>query len=279
MLLAVAGFNFARFTLVGEHRDILRRGLASLSTVVVPASVWIAVVALTTGMYRLHTAAFVDGFLAGPNWTKNTQFWFLEVLVWSTLAALALMSLPVVARLHRRSPFGLALAVLAATAALRFLTTGIEANDIERYRLHAVAMFFALGWAAAKAADLRQRLIVTGATVLLTPGFFDQPTREAVVVIGISILLWLPTVPLPRAVAAVSGHIAAYSLCIYLTHWVVYPPLETDHPVLAVLASIAVGTAYGVAMRPVQRRVSQLIRQHHFKRCGETRSRLVARQS
>ncbi len=267
VLLAVAGFNFARFCLAGDRGSVLRRGLASLSTIVVPTSLWILGAAAVNGTYDVRTAFYLNTWFGGPGWSPDWQFWFMDALIWSTLAALTLASWRPASALERRTPFGFALAVLAVTAAVRFLSIGVEADPMQRYQVHVVAMFFALGWLAAQARASSQKLVVTAASLLLVPGFFGQPDREALIVVGLNLLLWLPTVPLPRLLARASGHVATYSLCIYVTHWLVYPHLEVDHPVMAVAASVAVGTAYGLLMRPVQRRVSRLIR-----RADETRT-------
>ena len=105
VLLAVAGCNFARFQLAGETRQRrLRHGLASLAQLVLPASVWIAGVALLTGYYSPATAVFLNGLLGSDGWTVQWQFWFLEALVWVTVLALALVAVPALDRLERRAP-------------------------------------------------------------------------------------------------------------------------------------------------------------------------------
>ncbi|MBA2531117.1 MAG: hypothetical protein H0V23_03300 [Nocardioidaceae bacterium] len=43
------------------------------------------------------------------------------------------------------------------------------------------------------------------------------------------------------------GILASASLYIYLTHWQVYPYLEDDYPLAALLASLAIGIAYWLA--------------------------------
>jgi hypothetical protein len=62
----------------------------------------------------------------------------------------------------------------------------------------AVTVFwlFALGWAAAKAADVRRRLLVTAAALATVPGFFPgDPGREAIIMAGFMLLVWMPTLP------------------------------------------------------------------------------------
>ena len=76
---------------------------------------------------------------------------------------------------------------------------------------------------------------------------------------GFLLMLWLPHVPVPAWAARAAGVLAGASLFIYLTHWQVYPHLEVDHPLLATLASFAVGIvvwrAYGVLVARARRLV------------------------
>jgi hypothetical protein len=58
------------------------------------------------------------------------------------------------------------------------------------------------------------------------PGYFGEPAREALVVAGLLLLVWVPTLPLVRPAVRVVGAVAAASLYIYLTHWQVFPPIE-----------------------------------------------------
>jgi hypothetical protein len=106
-----------------------------------------------------------------------------------------------------------------------------------------VFWLFALGWAAAKADTTRQRLVVTAAALATVPGFFADPKREAVIVAGLALLIWVPSLPSLGAVNRVAGVLAASSLFIYLTHWQVYPHLDQHNELVAVVASLLAGIA------------------------------------
>ena len=84
--------------------------------------------------------------------------------------------------------------------------------------------------------------MVAGAAVVSVAGFFGDTQREAIVLVGVLLLLLDRAVPLPRLVAGAVQVVAAASLWIYLTQWQVYPGLEdAGHPYAAVLAALAVG--------------------------------------
>ena len=262
LLLALAGFNFARFQLSGAGgvRDRLRHGLSGLAQLVVPSLIWVGGVALLLGTYDLTTALFVREVVNGTEWDDQWQLWFLESLVWITAAALAVSCVPRLHRLERRTPFGFALGVLAVTALARFVDVGLRAGATERYTTLVVAFFFALGWVAARATDTRRRLLVTALAAVLTVGFFGQPHREVIVLGGFLLMLWLPHVSLPPVLARAAGVLAGASLFIYLTHWQVYPALEdAGHQWLALVASLTVGIAYARVVRPVHQAVGRAI--------------------
>ncbi len=262
LLLALAGYNFARFQLsaTGGARTRLRHGLSGLAQLIVPSVLWVGAVALVVGTYHLSTALFVREFVNSTEWDEQWQLWFLESLVWLTAAALALTCLPVLHRLERRTPFRFALVVLAVTAAARFADVGLRAGPTERYTTLVVAFVFVLGWLGARADTTRRRLLVSALAAALTIGFFGQVHREVIVLGGFLLMLWLPHVAVPTWVARAAGGLAGASLYIYLTHWQVYPPLEdSGHQWLALGASIAVGLAYGRVVRPLHKAVGRAV--------------------
>ena len=263
LLLALAGFNFARFQLSapGDSRTRLRHGLSGVAQLVVPSVLWVGAVAVTLGTYDLTTALFLREFVNASEWDDQWQLWFLQSLVWITLAALALTCVPALHRLERRHPFGFALVVLGVAAVARFAEVGLRAGPTQRYTTLVVAFFFVLGWLGARAATTRQRLVVSAIAALLTVGFFGQWHREVIVLGGFLLILWRSAISVPLLLARACGVLAGASLFIYLTHWQVYPPLEdSGHRWLALVASIAVGVAYGRVVRPLNQAVGRLVR-------------------
>lgn len=262
LLLALAGFNFARFQLSapGGAGTRLRHGLAGLAQLVVPAVLWVGAVALALGSYDLTTVLFVREVVNGSEWDDQWQLWFLESLVWLTAAALAATTLPVLHRLERRTPFRFALGVLAVATVARIAEVGLRAGPTERYTTLVVAFFFALGWAGARATTTRQRAVVSALALVLVVGFFGEVHREVIVLGGFLLLLWRPQVRVTPLVGRVAGVLAGASLFIYLTHWQVYPPLEdAGHQWLALAASVAVGIAYGRVVRPLHQAAARAI--------------------
>lgn len=239
VLMAVAGFNFARFQLSGERIPRLRRQVASLARVIIPSMAFIGFAYLITDRYSLANIVLLHAIIGPEEVTTRSHFWFIEVLVYVLVSITALLAVPWVSRAAKRFPFLFPLVLLAAGLLTRYelFEPGIP---------HTTPIFwlFALGWAVARARDILQRGAVSVVAALTIPGFFDNPARELTVLAGILLLLWLPSIPVPAGLRRLTVLLASASLHIYLVHWLVYPLLVELSPALAVVASLAAGSAY-----------------------------------
>jgi hypothetical protein len=106
-----------------------------------------------------------------------------------------------------------------------------------------VAWLIALGWLVARSTTTPRRLVASAIVLATVPGFFGDPLREAVVIAGLGLLVWVTSLPVPAMLAGALGTVASASMFVYLTHWQVYPPIEEVSPPLAIAASFAVGIA------------------------------------
>ncbi|PPK97611.1 acyl-CoA synthetase (AMP-forming)/AMP-acid ligase II [Kineococcus xinjiangensis] len=251
VLFALAGYNFARFQLASpDRRERLRGQLVSVARVVVPSVVWIAAAALVTGTYGLLNVVLLNAVLGPESWTRQWHFWFVEVLVYVLLGLVALLAVPAVHRLERRRPFALPCAVLAVGLLGRYGVLDLGVPNPKP-----VLWLFALGWMAARASDVRRRALVSAAVVATVPGFFGDPWRDALIAAGVVLLTWVPVLRCPARLSRLLGVLASSSLYVYLTHWQVYPHLVGVSPVLAVVASLAVGVAYWALASALMRRL------------------------
>jgi hypothetical protein len=238
VLLAVAGWNFARFQLPVTGRRLA----TAIGRIAVPTAAWVAAMAvLSGGTYAVTNVLLVHTLVGEAVWSERWRFWFVEALVVALAGAGAVAAVPAVRRLERRRPFEVAAAVLAATLVLRWAA----ASAATVRRPQEVVWCFALGWAANRARTTGHKLAVSAVALVAVPGFFGQPAREAVVVAGLLLLVWVRTVPVPRPLHRVAGALAAASLAIYLTHWSVYPAVRdaTGSPALATVGALALGLA------------------------------------
>jgi hypothetical protein len=239
VLMAVAGYNFARFLLSGDRSTRLRRQLRSIARIVVPSAAFIAVAHLITGDYSLANIFLLNAVVGPETWTTQWHFWFIEVLVYVLLAMTALLAVPWVDRVERLAPFVFPLVLLGIGLLPRF---GLLDAGIPHPR--PVLWLFALGWAIGRANTPAQRLAVSAVAVLTVPGFFADPARDGLILGGILLLTWVRALPVPVGLRRATGLLASASLYAYLVHWLVFPHLAGIHPVLAVVASLAAGVGY-----------------------------------
>jgi hypothetical protein len=251
VLVAVAGYNVARFQLLQPSRvRRLRAQLTSIARIAVPSAVWITIAAVLTGAYGLTNVLLLNAIVGPKTWTSAWHFWFVEVLVYILLVVAGLLAIPAVDRLERRAPFGFAGLLVAVGLLGRF-----EVVDLGVPHTRPVFWLFALGWATALASTRWQRIAVTAVAAATVPGFFGDPWRDGLILAGFLLLVWAPTLPCPVPLTGVASLLASSSLYIYLTHWQVYPLLQQISPLLAVLASVAVGIGYWAIVSRVQRRM------------------------
>jgi len=250
LLVGVAGYNLARFALGPvSRRQRVRNLLTSAARIAVPTVVWVSGVALLAGGYGLANVLQLNSLLGPQAWGPTWRLWFIEALLQLCVLGAVLLAVPSLDRVARRWPFGVALGVVGLGLLVRFGVVPVSGGPDGIHTAPVVLFLFALGWATARAVDAARRVVVSVAALLTVPGFFGDPQREAVVLGGLLLLLWLPGVRCPGPLRRVAGVLASSSLYIYLTHWQVYPHLEQDHPWLAVAASLVVGV---VAWRAVE---------------------------
>jgi hypothetical protein len=82
---------------------------------------------------------------------------------------------------------------------------------------------------------------------------------------GLSLLVWIPTLPSLTPLNRVAGMLAGASLCICLTHWQVYPHLDDHSALLALVASLVVGIAYSAITTRAIRRLTSARQPHTAK--------------
>lgn len=249
ILLGVAGFNFARFRL-GAIGGLWR----SIARIAVPSMAWIGLAAAVGDQLEWRHVFLVNHVFGGAD--PRVAYWFIESIV-TILAVLGtVLAIPPIRRHERGHPFGTAVTVAAIGLAIRLDVFGQPAPHHSTSHPERVLWLFALGWAAAVASTGRQRLLVSA---LLLPGVWGfwgaQPWRELVVGGGMLLLLWLPSVPVPRPLNRIVGAVAGMSLALYLTHWQVYPPLlRTFGAPAAFAGSLLVGFGVWSACNRLGRR-------------------------
>jgi hypothetical protein len=247
LLLALAGFNFARFQLTSRPRRERVRGIVrSVSRVVLPSAAWIGVVALVAGTYDWRNVLMLNQVLGDwAQWSDHWHYWFIEAVTSLLLGTALLMAVPAVDRWERRWPFAFPLALVGLGLLTRYAVLVPDAGPYRGANAYVLVWLFATGWAAARASTTWRRLLVSAIPVLTVPGFWpSMPGREVTIIVGLLALIWFPTARVPRWVGRAASQIATASLFVYLTHFVVYPRIMGYSSVLAMACCLVVGIAY-----------------------------------
>jgi acyl-CoA synthetase (AMP-forming)/AMP-acid ligase II len=240
VLLGIAGYNFGRFCLTPLPRvDRVRHLRNTIGWIAVPSVIWVAMALVLTNDYTPTNLLLANKFLGPHDSMTAGRLWFVEVLVWTLVALALLFWLPAMDRMERRWPFAVAVVFLGAGLALRYDILGFNLGHDAWFTMLAF-WFFAIGWAAAKASTTLQRAAVTVALIVSVHGYFDSALREALVLGGLGLLIWEPTIRCPAVLTVVAGILAEASLYTYLVHYQVYAVFP-GHSALGVIASIAVG--------------------------------------
>ena len=254
ILLGVAGYNFARFCLTPVPRlERVRRLRNTIGWIAVPSMAWIAIALVLTDDYHPTNLILANKFLGPHDSMTAGRLWFVEVLVWILIALAALCLIPAADRLERQRPFAFAAGFLAIGLVLRYDILDLNLGRDAWFTVLAF-WFFAVGWAAAKASTTLQRAAVTVVLAVGLHGYFSNTLREALVLAGLVLLIWLPTIRCPAALAVVAGIVAEASLYTYLTHYQVYALFDNVHRPLGVIASIVVGVVLTHLVTVLRRR-------------------------
>ncbi len=244
-LLAVAGYNFARFRPNAlSRRERLSGTSRSITRLVTPVVLIVAAASIVTpgvGIVQvLQLNAWLGPDVLGPAW----RYWFLEALIQLLIVMSVLMAIPQVDRFERRHPFALPVLLLGLGLLPRIGVVDLGPGPAQTQSSVAVLWLFVLGWSAARATRRRHRMVITAVAVLSVPGFFSRPSHDAVVLLGVLLLVWRPTVPFPRRLPLLRtalGAVASASLFIYLVQWQVLDLTVGDPRLLVLVASVAAG--------------------------------------
>ena len=236
VLLAVAGFAFARFQLsTGARTERVAHTLESATRIAVPAMVWLGVLFLVDERYSPWNPVLLTS-IGGSNVHPQWRYWFIEALVHILVGVTALLAVPALDRLERARPFAVPVGLALLALVFRYGVIDVGSHHVNG-RPAVVLWLFALGWAMARTRVTWQRWLLTAYVLVVVPGFFSDPVRDATLAGGLLVLLWVRSVRVPAFVVPVVVPVASASLFIYLVQWEVmgrvgYSPLGAAVAVL-----------------------------------------------
>jgi acyl-CoA synthetase (AMP-forming)/AMP-acid ligase II len=228
LMLGVVGYNLARFMMpIDDTRERLRAGFRTVGRVAVPTLLWTAGFMLV-GQYTWTTLSLANNYIGPRSHAANHwHFWFIEVFVHLVVITTLLFAIPFVRRADVRWPYLFPLALLGATLMLRMEWADMGDWYNLRFRTHAVAWFFVLGWLVQRSSTWQQRIITSVICLATAPGVFQNPRREYFIALGLVLLVWAKEVPLPRFAVRPIATVAAASMWIFISHFMIWPPLKS----------------------------------------------------
>jgi len=218
VLLAVAGFAFARFQLSGGRRsERLAHVAESVTRIALPSAVWLGVLTLVDERYSWWNPVLLTS-VGGSNVHPQWRYWFVEAVVHILVGVTVLLAVPALDRLERARPFVVPMAVALVALVFRYGLIPVGDHHVNG-RPAVVLWLFALGWAMARAEARWQRWLLTAYVLVVVPGFFTDSVRDATLAAGLLVLLWVRSVRVPAFVVPVLLPVASASLFIYLVQW------------------------------------------------------------
>ena len=253
VLLAVAGFNAARFGLslpsvAGRWRSTARTliGLAA------PTATVALLALLARDRYGWGNVVLANWLVGDVTYGDRNELWFVDALAASLVTLAALLSAPPLARAWRRDPWRVAVTVAVLALAPRFAVLH-HGEGVLRGIMPTTFWLFAVGAALAHAGTLRRRLLTLVVAVVGAVTFFpDDPVRNATLLLGVAALALVPEVRVPARWVPVITLLAAASLHVYLIQFQVLDAVPT--PLAGTVVAIAAGCLlWRLTARPVRR--------------------------
>ncbi len=257
-LLAVAGFNAARFGLATPSSGLRWRATGRMLIGIAVPTVVIALFAMVThDRYGWANVAMANWMTGDVAYGFHNELWFIDALVASLLVMTAVLSVPPVARWWHRDPWAVAFGVAVLALIPRFAVLETQ-EGVLRGILPTVFWFFAVGAALAYARTRgRQRLTLAVAAVGGITFFPDDPIRNLTILAGIAALALVPSVRVPAWTVPVVSLLASASLYIYLIQFQIISLVPTS--LGATLAALAAGCLLWQLAHPHVQRLQALL--------------------
>ena len=261
-LLALAGYNFVKFTIPkisqsGKIQQLAEPLLRYGWKLYLPTGLYILVITVLTNQFS-WTPLLMLTEIINPR-GGGISYWFIEVLLQVYLVfGVTLIVAPKVRSVMLANPFR-----FFATATIGFfvIRLGVMAffleahpNQLEFLRWpHLLAFAYFVG-AMLAVSKTRAQKIVSTATVAaicaesLFTSFGDDFT---LLFIGLVLTLWVPTISIPKVTVPLVNNLAFSSLFIYLSHFQVRSIFQDRMTTVPTLVQVALALALGVAMTKV----------------------------
>ena len=228
VLMLLAGLNLATFSFEKPERDMYGSWFHYLARILLPSFLFALACALLLRQFRPLELAMLSNLFTRAR-VSLFPIWYPQVIL-QMILALTLLTIPL--RFHtllRKAPLATITLLFAAALALNLISrlnwSTLHLND---NLPHLLLWNFVLGWLLwalfKNGRTLTARLCATLALALgvtiafgIGPAHYPATRILAMLTLGV-ILIWIPTIPLPRLAAHLLGLLSQATLIIFLFH-------------------------------------------------------------
>jgi non-ribosomal peptide synthetase component E (peptide arylation enzyme)/peptidoglycan/LPS O-acetylase OafA/YrhL len=264
VLMALAGYSFARFQVPQLIARGIRATLVSLfSRVLVPY--YVTIFALMAFFGLIYTPNLLLIYSMSPHHVVDAlpprliYFWFIEVYIFATVLSSLLLTVPALGRLQQSRPVVIPCILFVGLETLRVIGTfnqgdGPDWSSINVFSSHGfvmVAPYFVLGWLlfVLNGWAIKLSVVLLATAAILVFPTFEFNEAWVFLLIALTALIFVPSVPTGRRVGSAISLVALSSYYIYLEHIFVMQamgrlfeePLRGLVGVIAVVMCLALG--------------------------------------
>ena len=256
LLMLLAGYNFVRFQRGKLFAGAVGQAIRPLLLrIILPYYCIILAYQVYQGRLDLPLLLLLDNVVGtGQPYSFLEPYWFMEALLHCTLLIALTFLFPPWRRWVASAPLAAGWVMFAVALVVHLLVLSFG-DEVLRTRpaFFNMLYIFALGWCVYFASTLRAKLLVMLAAFVVFPVLWPIPgSRLLWLLAGITLVLWVGRIPLPKSVHRAVAMIGGASFYIYLTHlvpvhWVIHYHRWDSIPLalaLSLLCGIAVARVF-----------------------------------
>lgn len=223
VLMAIAGFNFAKFQASSiSTLNSIRPIMSVVKRILLPYLVFVFIRQFYTGDYTFSRLLMYSNFImTGDTW----RYWFIEVLIQTYLIMILLFSFKTIRLFSRINPYTFGIMMLGVSVFFDLIGHIVYTKHLA-FVPYKWIWLFALGWCIYFGDTVPKKIINTLLLVLLAftlyslhdYRFYLQNSRMWVSLFGIIVLIWIHRVTILWPLNKITTMIGAASLYIYLVH-------------------------------------------------------------
>ena len=255
-LIALAGFNFVRYTLPKINLDepngfslthFFSTYFNFVKKIIIPTCLYLTFVYVVLGEFHVYGLLLVSNFI-GPGYANGLSFWFIEVLIQIYIVFSLIFLFYPLRNFLRKNTFIFFLSITILSYLFRTMSLLLfDTSDLLNRLPHLMLYMFAIGGTIALSDSISKKLITSCLVVFvsLQPLITNFGDKYSFLFFSCLAILWMPVVTVPKLLANIFRVIAMSSLFIYLVHFQARSMLQkvwtNPPPLVSVVFAIFVG--------------------------------------